>query len=133
MSFVGKNISVSVQVSLPNGGVVGEITNLNVEVIDESQVVIPSGSADSEIVINPCTQISYVSLLIIKSDSYPSGVSYKIASSGNPSISLRNAHFFVGSGSILTTNKIPNIVFITNNSNQAVTLTIITARNAFPV
>jgi hypothetical protein len=127
MSVTGKNIIYNVSVTLPDGSYYTQQNTIISEVIDEAMITIPSGSEDIEIDINPSLSISDVQGLLVLASNYPTGLSYKIADSGNSSIEFKNDHIYIG-GQLQAVNLLPSKIFITNNSSISVTFTIITLR-----
>ena len=102
------NVQVVGGVSLP---IMGEMTP---EAYGKIQIVVAAGASDMEVNLQ-ADGANLAELLLIKSSSYDSKLTYKVNQAAASAISLDGPHVFIGRGAVGILDSAPTKLFFSND------------------
>ena len=125
-------ISLTVDVSVPNGPKLWFRRALDVEAIDKIDLTIASSAKDEEVELQP-GGAGQVQFLLIVAEPYDANVSYKVNKKAGDARALDQPHLFTGAGAVSILNGgVPTKLFLSNNTAGDAKVQILIGRDATP-
>ncbi|HJZ63698.1 MAG TPA: hypothetical protein VKD70_05215 [Candidatus Acidoferrum sp.] len=125
-------ISLTVDVAVPNGPKLWFRRALDVEAIDKIDLIITSKTKDQEIELQP-GGAGQVQLVMIVAEPYDANLSYKVNKKAGDARALDQPHLFAGAGAVsMLDSGAPTKLFLSNDTADDAKVQILIGRDATP-
>ncbi len=127
---MSESIVYTVSVAIPNGPTLGLHQSLTVDAFDKIAVAVPDATTNMNVELQP-GGANQVHFLMVASDQYLSGLTYKI-NAATASHNLDGPLVLIGPGAVGLLNTAPARLVFSNTTGQDVKVDILIGRDATP-
>jgi hypothetical protein len=128
---MSEKINWTLNVQVVGGPKISESDTILAEAYDKVQVTIAAGDSDVEVDVQPGGS-GQVQFLLISSDQYAEGLTYKVNADSADAVELDGPQVLIGKGAVGLLDPEPKKLFFSNGLAEDASVQILVGRDATP-